>query len=301
MYVIVGATGNTGSVVAEKLLARGEKVRAIGRDKSKLEKLAAKGAETAAGEVTDAAFLSKAFEGARAVYFMVPPNMASTDYLAFQREAIDTGATALEKAKVRYVVALSSFGADKEAGSGPVSGLHRMETKFSAISGLNSLFLRAGYFMENLLGQVGAIQNFGIAGSPVRPDLPIPMIATEDIGNAAAEHLLKLDFSGHETKELLGQRDLTYTEVASILGNAIGKPDLQYVQMPGNEFVAALKNMGLNQSYGEIIVEMCDAMNDGRMKALEPRTTENTTPTAIETFVGEVFVPAFKGGKAASA
>jgi uncharacterized protein YbjT (DUF2867 family) len=301
MYVIVGATGNTGSVVAEKLLARGEKVRAIGRDKSKLEKLAAKGAETAAGEVTDAAFLSKAFEGARAVYFMVPPNMASTDYLAFQREAIDTGATALEKAKVRYVVALSSFGADKEAGSGPVSGLHRMETMFSAISGLNSLFLRAGYFMENLLGQVGAIQNFGIAGSPVRPDLPIPMIATEDIGNAAAEHLLKLDFSGHETKELLGQRDLTYTEVASILGKAIGKPDLQYVQMPGNEFVAALKNMGLNQSYGEIIVEMCDAMNDGRMKALEPRTTENTTPTAIETFVGEVFVPAFKGGKAASA
>src|SRR5262249_42850059 len=150
--------------------------------------------------------------------------------------------------------------------------LHHMETSFSKIPGLNVLFLRPGYFMENLMGQVGAIQNFGIAGSPVRPDLPIPMIATEDIGNAAAEHLLKLDFSGQETKELQGQRDLTYAEVASILGKAVGKPDLQYVQMPANEFIGALTNMGLKKSYAEIIVEMCDAMNDERMKALEPRT-----------------------------
>ena len=95
MYVIVGATGNTGSIVAEKLLAQGEKVRAIGRDKGKLEKLAAKGAETATGEVTDAAFLASAFEGARAVYFMVPPNPMSNDYRAFQRDVIEAGATAL--------------------------------------------------------------------------------------------------------------------------------------------------------------------------------------------------------------
>ncbi|MBV9886535.1 MAG: hypothetical protein JO119_08320 [Acidobacteria bacterium] len=127
------------------------------------------------------------------------------------------------------------------------------------------------------------------------------MIETEDIGNAAAEHLLKLDFSGHETKELLGQRDLTYTDVASVLGKAIGKPELQYVQLPANEFIGALTNMGLTRNYAEIIVEMCDAMNDGRMKALEPRSEANTTPTAIETFVKNAFVPAFRGGKAASA
>jgi uncharacterized protein YbjT (DUF2867 family) len=301
MYVIVGATGNTGSVVAEALLARSEKVRGIGRNKEKLGKLAAKGAETAVGEVTDAAFLTKAFEGARAVYFMVPPNPISNDYRAFQREVIEAGATALEKAKVRYVVALSSYGADKEAGSGPVSGLHEMEARFAKIPGLNALFLRPGYFMENLLGQVGAIQNFGMMASPVRPDLPLPAIATEDIGAAAAEHLLKLDFSGHETKELQGQRDVTYAEVATIVGKAIGKPDLKYVQLPGNEFVGVITSMGLSRNFGELIVEMCDAMNDGRMKALEPRTAENTTPTAIETFVNDVFVPAFKGGKAASA
>ena len=301
MYAITGATGNTGSVVAEKLLARGEKVRAIGRNKEKLAKLASLGAEIAEGDATDAAFLTKAFEGARAVYFMVPPNPMSDDYRGFQRVIIEAGATAIEKAKVHYVVALSSYGADKEAGSGPVSGLHGLQTRFTKIAGLNALFLRPGYFMENLLGQIGAIQHFGMMASPVAPDVLLPAIATEDIGEAAAEHLLKLDFSGCETKELQGQRDITYAEAATIIGKAIGKPDLKYMQMPGNEFVGVVTGMRLSRNFGELIVEMCDAMNDGRMKALEPRTAANTTPTAIETFVSKVFVPAFRGGKAASA
>jgi uncharacterized protein YbjT (DUF2867 family) len=300
MYVIVGATGNTGSVVAEALLAKGEKVRAIGRDKDKLAKLAGKGAETLAGDTTDAAFLTKAFEGARAVYFMVPPNPTSDDYRGFQRAVFDAGATAVENAKVRYVVALSSYGADKGSGCGPVSGLHEMETRFAKIPGLNVLFLRPGYFFENLLGQVGAIQGFGVVASPVRGDLKTAAIATEDIGHAAAEHLLKLDFSGIETKELLGQRDLTYNEVAKALGDAIGKPDLQYMQMPGEQFVGALGQMGIHPNVAESIVEMCDAMNRGHMRALEPRTAANTTPTSIETFAREVFAPAFRG-KAATA
>ena len=301
MYVIVGATGNTGSVISETLLAKGEKVRAIGRDKEKLAKLASKGAEVAAGDTTDVAFLTKAFDGARAVYFMVPPNPTSDDYRGFQRKVFEAGATAIENAKVRYVVALSSYGADKESGCGPVSGLHEMETRFGKISGLNVLFLRPAYFFENLFGQVGAIQGFGAVVSPVRGDLKTPAIATQDIAHAAAEHLLKLDFSGTETKELLGERDLTYTEFAKALGDAIGKPDLPYMQIPNDQFVAAVGQMGMSRNVGEGIVEMCDALNSGHMKAQEARTAENTTPTSIETFAREEFAPAFKGGKAASA
>ena len=301
MYAIVGATGNTGSVIAEKLLAHGEKVRAIGRSKEKLAKLTAKGAEAAVGEITDAAFLAKAFEGVRAVYFMVPPDMASNDYRAFQSEVIKAGADALKKTKVRYCVALSSFGADKAEGCGPVSGIHEMEVLFGEIVGLNVLFLRPGYFMENLLGQVGAIQHMGFMASPVRPDVRLPAIATEDIGNSAADHLLKLDFTGHQTQELQGQRDVTYAEMATILGKAIGKPDLEYKQLPGEDFVNALTGMGVSRNMGELIVEMSNALNSGHMKALEARSAENTTPTTIETFAQEVFVPAFRGGKAATA
>jgi uncharacterized protein YbjT (DUF2867 family) len=300
MYVIVGATGNTGSVLAEKLLAQGEKVRAVGRNKEKLAALEAKGAEVANGEVTDAAFLTKAFDGARAVYFMVPPNPSSDDYRGFQRKVFEAGATAIENAKVRYVVALSSYGADKESGCGPVSGLHEMETRLSKVAGLNVLFLRPGYFFENLLGQVGAIQGFGVVASPVRGDLKTPAIATQDISQVAAERLLKLDFSGIETKELHGQRDLSYTEFAKALGDAIGKPDLQYMQMPNEQFIDAVAQMGMSRNVGEGITEMCDALNSGHMRALEPRSAANTTPTSIETFARDEFAPAFKG-KAASA
>jgi uncharacterized protein YbjT (DUF2867 family) len=126
------------------------------------------------------------------------------------------------------------------------------------------------------------------------------MIATEDIGVAAAERLHKLDFSGHETRELLGQRDITYTEAARILGEAVGKPDLAYVQLPPDQFTQALVQMGMSNNFANLIVEMAGAMNDGRMKALEPRSAANATPTSFEEFVQKEFLPAYRG-KAATA
>jgi uncharacterized protein YbjT (DUF2867 family) len=301
MYVVLGATGHTGSVVAESLLAKGEKVRAVGRSKVRLAALMRRGAEGFEADVTDSAALTRAFEVARGVYFMVPPDLQNPDYRAYQRKVIEAGATALEAAKVRYVVVLSSYGADKESGLGPVSGLHDLETRFSKIPGLNVLFFRAGYFMENLLPQVAVIQNFGIIGGPVRADIPNPMIATHDIGAAAADALLKLDFSGQQTRELLGQRDISYAEAARIIGAAIGKPDLAYVQLPAGQFIQALMAMGTSRNFAEGLIEMTDGINEGRMKPLEPRSAANTTPSSLETFVQEVFVPAYRGGKAANA
>ncbi len=301
MYVVLGATGNTGSVVAEALLAKGETVRAVGRSKERLASLVKKGAEAFEANLTDSAALTRAFEAARAVYFMIPPDLQNEDYRGFQKKVIEAGASALEASKVRFAVALSSYGADKESGLGPVSGLYGLESRLSKVPGLNVLFFRAGYFMENLLPQVGVIQNFGIIGTPVRADVPNPMIATRDIGAAAADALLKLDFSGQQTRELQGQRHVTYNEVAGIIGAAIGKPNLPYVQLPGEQFIPALTGMGVSRNFAEQLLEMIGAINDGRMKTLEPRSAANTTPTSLETFVQEVFVPAYRGGKAATA
>lgn len=300
MYVILGATGNTGSAIAETLLAKGEKVRAVGRSTERLAKVAGLGAEPFVGDIADSEFLTRAFDGARAVYFMLPPDPTSNDYRGHQRQIIEAGATALEAAHVHYVVALSSFGADKESGTGPVAGLHEMESRLQRIAGLNALYLRAGYFMENVLPQVGVIQKFGMIATPLRSDLLLPLIATEDIAAAAAEHLLKLDFSGHQTRELQGQRDISFAEVARIVGAAIGKPSLSYMQLPNEQFIEALTQMGFSGSFAGLMVEMTDALNDGRMRTLEPRSAGNTTPTSFETFVQNVFVPAFRG-KAATA
>ena len=300
MYVILGATGHTGSSIAETLLAKGEKVRAIGRSKDRLAKISVLGAEPYVGNVADAEFLTRAFDGARAVYFMVPPEPTSTDYRGHQRQIIEAGATALEATRVRYVVALSSFGGDKESGTGPVAGLHEMEIRLQRLTGLNALYLRAGYFMENVLPQIDVIQKLGVIATPLRSDLLLPMIASKDIAAAAAERLLKLDFSGHPTRELLGQRDISYAEVTRIVGTAIDKPPLSYRQLPNEQFVEALVQMGMSREFAGLMVEMTDALNSGHMRALEPRSAANTTPTSFETFVQEVFVPAFRG-KAATA
>jgi hypothetical protein len=175
-----------------------------------------------------------------------------------------------------------------------------METKLARIGGLNALRLRAAYFMENTLAQVSVIQGFGMMAGPVRGDLLLPMIATKDIGAAAAEALVRLDFKGQQTQELLGQRDISYNDAARIIGAAIGKPGLGYVQLPDEQVIQAMTGMGMSKSLAMLLCEMAGSMNSGYMKALEPRTAVNTTPTSFETFVQEAFLPAFKG-QAASA
>jgi uncharacterized protein YbjT (DUF2867 family) len=294
MHAITGASGNTGRVVAEKLLAEGEKVRVIGRDTSRLVQLQKKGAEAFAADLTDAVALTKAFAGARSAYVMVPPNVTAADYRAYQERVSDALAQALEKASVPYVVALSSVGADKAQKTGPVVGLHSLEQKLNGLAGLNALYLRAGYFMENLLPQVAVIQNFGIVGGPLRADLRVAMIATRDIGSVAAELLQRLDFTGKQSRELLGQRDLTYSEVTSVIGKSIARPDLAYTQLPAQQLKPALVQMGMTSNIADLILEMSNALNSGTMVALEPRSERNTTPTSIETFVAEEFVPRFQ-------
>jgi uncharacterized protein YbjT (DUF2867 family) len=300
MYVVLGATGNTGSIVADTLLAKKEKVRVVGRDAHRLERFKQKGAEPFVAELTDGATVTKALSGAKAVYALIPPNIGAADPRAFQERISDAVTAAIQKNGVKYVVMLSSVGADKSDGTGPVVGLHNFEQKLNGISGLNAICLRAGYFMENLLPQVGIIQSLGNMAGPVRADLPIPMIANRDIGVTAAKALLNLDFTGKHTPELLGARDVTYLDAARIIAAAIAKPGLTYFQAPDEQLKAALMGMGMSPKMADLLLEMAGAMNRGHLKALEPRSSENTMPTSFETFVADEFLPTYRG-KAAQA
>jgi uncharacterized protein YbjT (DUF2867 family) len=299
MYVVLGASGNTGHVVASKLLAGGQKVRVVGRNAAHLQALETKGAETFIADVTDAATLAKAFHQADSAYVMIPPNPTSNDPGGYFNRVSDAIAAAVQNAGTKNVVALSSIGADKASGTGPVIGLHNLEQKLNQIHSANVLYLRAGYFMENTLPQANAIRQMGSAAGPLRQDLKVPMIATRDIGTAAADALLKPDFQGKQTRELLGQRDLAYTDVATIIGQAINKPDLKYVQVPDDQFRAVLVQMGMSDQFARLLLEMTASLNSGYMRALEPRSSQNTTPTSFETFVAESFVPAYRQQAAA--
>ncbi len=295
MYTIFGATGNIGSVISKVLLEKGEQVRVVGRSAGKLQKFVQKGAEAVVGDVSDEAAMTQALSGARAAFLMVPPDPASPDYRAEQERISDSIAAAAKKSGLQYAVNLSSFGAQAETGTGPISGLHRFEKKLNAIDKLNVLHLRPAYFFENHLNAISMIQMMGMIGGALKADLPVPQIATQDVGAFAAERLLKLDFNAKQTHELLGQRDLSLNEVAAVIGRAISKPDLRYAQFPYEQVEQFLLQMGTPAKTASYFTEMFRGINEGVVVATEPRSTENTTPTAIETFVKDVFVPAYQG------
>jgi len=294
MYVITGATGNTGRGIVERLASRRHIVRAIGRSQERLRALEAKGAEAYVCDLADTDELTRAFEGALAVYVMIPPTNESPDFRTYQELIGDSLASAIRDAGVTHAVCLSSVGADKSEGTGPVVGLHNLEQKLNRISGLNVLHLRAGYFMENTFAQAGIIRATGKAGGPLPPDLKIPMVATRDISAVAAEELLNSEFTGKQTRELQGQRDISMREVAGILGKVIGRSGLQYAQLPEDAAREAMVQSGLTRNLTDLLLEMVDAMQHGHMKALEPRSARNTTPTSYETFAMEEFLPRFQ-------
>jgi uncharacterized protein YbjT (DUF2867 family) len=290
LYVILGATGNTGSIVADVLLSKGKKVRVVGRDSGRLKPFVDKGAEAFTAEMSNVASLTKAFSGARAAYLLLPPAKAPED----QERDSDGIAKAAKESGLRYAVHLSSYGAQLAKGAGPVSGLHSSEQKLNAIDDLNVLHLRAAYFMENNLAAIAMIHNMGLFGSALAPDVKLPMVATRDVGNYAAQRLLDLDFSGKQTREVLGERDLSMTETTAVIARSIGKPDLRYQQFPYDQVQQVLMQLGVPPKGAAMYIEMYKAINAGVLVALEPRSRENTTPTSIERFVQDVFAPAYQ-------
>jgi uncharacterized protein YbjT (DUF2867 family) len=293
MYVITGATGNTGHVLATRLLEAGQKVRVVGRSRERLQGFADKHAEVAVADLRDENAVVRAFSDANAVFALIPPSMTSTDYRAEQNQTSDVIAAAIKKTGVPNVVSLSSVGADKPDGTGPVAGLHYLEQRLNEMADLNVLHLRPAYFMENTLSQVMPIRMMGVTAGPLHSDLRIPMIATRDIGIAAADALLRLDFRGKQTKELHGERDISYNEVTAIIGKAIGKPELAYKELSSSEFQAALEQMGVSANVAGLIAELGEALNSGHIKMFDPRSSSNSTATSYEAFVADVFVPAF--------
>ncbi|MFZ0738385.1 MAG: NmrA family NAD(P)-binding protein [Candidatus Acidiferrales bacterium] len=295
MYVITGATGHTGSVLANMLLAKGEKVRVIGRSKERLDPFVQKGAEAFVGDIDDAEAMTRAFTGARAVYAMIPPNHGAPDLRASQERTSDSLIAALEKSGVTHAICLSSMGADKSERVGPVNGLHSYEQKINRLPKLNALILRPTYFMQNNLVQAKIIQSMGTMGGILKADLPLPQIDAKDIGAYTADAIVKLNFTGKTTRELLGQRDVSMKETAAIFGEAIGKPKLGYSEFPAFAVEMGMKQMGMSENLVKLMIEMLESINDGWMKPLETRSAENTTPTSIETFATEEFAPLFQG------
>lgn len=288
MITVMGATGNTGGKIAEALLNAGHDVRALGRSASKLAEIQSAGAEVLTGDSADAVFLTTAFRGADAVYTLLPTDRQAPDYHGRQRQEGEAIATAIRESGVQHVVALSSLGAEQSAGTGLIVGLHEQEERLKRLDGTNVLLLRPVSFFENFHESLGLIKHQGINADSVTPDLSVPMVATRDVAEVAAKALMSRDWDGVIVRELLGPRNLSYREATGIIGERIGKSDLEYVGLSYADMAAALVQAGMSESFANLYVEMTRAFNEGTVRPRIGRTPENTTPTRFEDFAAQL-------------
>lgn len=297
MITILGATGNIGSKVTDMLLRKGEKVRVVARSADRLKPFVSRGAQAYAGDAGNGEFLKQALKGSDGVFTLIPPNYGAKDFLAYQDGLGASIVKAVKAAGVKYVVNLSSVGADLSGGAGPITGLHRQEERLNGVPGLNVLHIRAAFFMENLLMNIPLIRGKGVMGSAIRGDLKMSMIATKDIAAVVAHLLRELDFKGSSVRYLLGPRDISLSEAAGIIGAAIGIPDLKYVPFPYDEAEKGLVAAGLSPDVARLFIEMHRAFNEDRV--IVSRTPGSGTPTTLEEFCRETFVPLYAQAKAA--
>ncbi|TAE47685.1 MAG: NAD-dependent dehydratase [Bacteroidetes bacterium] len=288
MYIILGSSGNTGKQIAQTLLDAGKPVTVVSRSAEHVADLVAKGAVPAIGQIEDQAFLTRIFTGATAVYALIPPNFATQDFFAYQTAAGDSIAAAAAASKVPNLVLLSSVGAHLSENSGVILGLHLLEEKLKAIPGLNTLAIRAGFFMQNFFGNIGLIKGMGIHGGfPIAGDVPMGMIHVRDIATYAAQRLLALDFSGYAYVNLPGQRVLTFSEATRVLGEAIGKPELPWVTFSYDDARNGMLQSGLSESLAGMYIEFSRAVNEGRLNSEAAQNPGVFTETSIEAFAQE--------------
>jgi uncharacterized protein YbjT (DUF2867 family) len=284
IVTVTGATGHIGRRVAEHLLEHHRKVRVVARGAERLAELAARGAEPHAGSLDDPEFVRRAFDGAKAVFSMIPPGLPGEDVRAAQNRTSEAIVGGLQAAGVPYVVNLSSIGAEVPYGTGPIAGLHDHEERLDGLDGVAIVHLRPASFMENFLAAIPMIRGQGAYFGPLPGDLPQPMIATADVADEAARLLFELGFDDKTTQELLGPRDYTYAEAMRTLGAAIGRPDLAYVQVSYEAARGAMLGTGMPAHLVDSYLEMLRAMESGKIHPAEPRLPENTTPTTLEDF-----------------
>ena len=279
MFVVIGATGNTGASVVETLLTKKQAVRVIVRSAEKGAGWRAKGAEVAVASLDDVSALTKAFEGASGVYLLVPPNYGAEAWLADQRTRVDNAAKAVEKSGIQHVVFLSSVGGHQTGGTGPIRACSYGEHALGCVAKRLTI-LRPCYFMDNWAPVIGAAKAQGVLPTFIAPQAKIPMISTKDIGRIGAEHLMA-GGHGKQIVEMAGPEEYSPDQAALALSQILGKA-VAAQHAPLNAVVPTFKSFGLSDEAAKLFEEMYTAISKGAIGYEHPAKLVRGTVTLHE-------------------
>lgn len=279
MFAVLGATGNTGSAVVETLLSKKQPVRVIVRSVDKGAGWKAKGADVAVASLDDVPALAKAFEGAKGVYLLVPPNYGAEAWLVDQRQRMDRAAEAVQRSGVEHVVLLSSVGGHLHSGTGPIRAARYGEQALGCIAKRLTI-LRPCYFMDNWAPVIGAAKAQGVLPTFIAPQAKIPMISTKDIGRIGAQYLITGGW-GKQIVEMAGPEEYSPDQAASALSQILGKA-VTAQHAPLSAVVPTFKSFGFSDEAARLFEEMYTAFSKGAIGYEHPVKLVRGTVTLSE-------------------
>ncbi len=266
-YIITGSLGHISLPVVKNLVAAGHHVTVVSSNADKTKAIEALGAQAAVGLVSDAAFINKTFQGADAVYLMIPPNFATTDLLQYQKEVADIYTQAIELNKVKNVVQLSSIGAHMRNGAGPIDGVAYLEEKLNQLSNTNIKMLRPSYFFYNLFNMIPLIKNANIMGSNFgNTDEKLVLTHTSDIADAVSHHLLNLNFTGASI-QYVASDECSVADIATALSSAANKPNTPWITFSDADSLNGMLQAGLPETIANGYVQMGKSIREGLIQA----------------------------------
>jgi len=267
--IVTGSIGHISKPLTQELVHKGHEVTVISSNPERQEAIEALGATAAIGIMEDVDFLSATFTGADAVYVM---ETFGTDRFFDQNLDIITAinkignnyAQAILESGVKRVVHLSSIGAHTDKGNGLLSMHYIAENILNALpSDIAITFMRPVGFYYNLLGFIKAIKTDGVIATNYGGDSKKPWVSPIDIAAAIAEEITS-DFAGRKIRYVASD-EISCDELASLLGTAIGKPDLKWVVIPDEQMLYGMINAGMNPQIAAGFVEMNAGMRDGEL------------------------------------
>ncbi len=290
MFLVMGITGKAGGATARHLLAQGQKVRALVRNREKAANWADQGVELVDGDWNDATAIAAALKGVEGAFVMLPAVWAPSPDFKEAKAVIANYVEALTKAPPARVVALSSMGANRNSGLGLITALSLLEQDFrSLISPV--AFVRAGGFFENFLYGLQVAQSGTLPVFYNPTNRKSTMIATADVGAEVAKLLTAPPWSGHRVIELGSM--VSADEVAGQLGEVI-KRDVKAFAIPRAGWAATFEQFGVPKGHTGAAEQMFEGVNAGWMDL----GVEGTEHVAGTTSARDVFAAAQKTVKA---
>ncbi|HEY5823493.1 MAG TPA: NAD(P)H-binding protein [Cyclobacteriaceae bacterium] len=260
---VIGSLGNISKPLTQKLIQANHQVTLISSSSDKSEAIKALGASPAIGHVNDVHFLTKAFTGADAVYTMIPPHFGAPDFKAYADQIGEVYRQAIKAANVKQVINLSSIGSHLSSGTGVITGIHRAEQQLNKLEEVNIKHLRSAFFFTNYYNDINMIKHMNIIGSNYSAERKMILVHPNDIAEVAFQEIIK-PFTGKSVRYVASDQRTT-SEIAGILGKAIGNPELKWVEFADEQALAGMLQAGLPEDIAKNYIEMGSAVRSGKL------------------------------------